>query len=145
MENKNKSDTAFAWIITIIIFSYFVTSPSINPFSNTATVYQLTCLEYPLKKIHECNKNDVLPVKKEFKVFAAQQQVIRFSGILVEKLDNCAVFDKKNWHCGFTQMVDGDYTRLYSDTNENEEEYSKEISRIRYTFEKIKIMLKNLS
>lgn len=128
----------FTWTILIVILTYFITSPSLNFSSNTRAVYQLYCTGFPLKKFDECDDKSIATSITKFKVFPDQQTVVRLNARFVESLKDCTVFDLDNWRCGTIQIIDGDYLRWHSDTDENENDYFRQVPRFIYTYYNLK-------
>lgn len=121
------------WAAFFAVAYYMATSPILK--RHEMPVYYKYCSGYPLKKPIQCPAEDISLSKIVYKASFDNQVVIEKLGLLPpKKLENCNVYDVKNWTCGDKMMNNGSYNEYYDDTNEYWSDYFQPISRFRYTF-----------
>lgn len=111
--------------IVLVVFAlwYFGHLP---PFNET-TAYVAICIE------DECKKDERSLHKLQYKVSFDTQQVVATQGILIRRLDDCRVFNAKNWDCEGEMMVDGWLSSVDDSTVK-----SKTMGKIEWHFARLK-------
>lgn len=112
-----KSDNDLLITLLIVGLIFFLFTPSSSSDIKEKTVYLSYCSDFKHNSF-SCPKDEHIVTNKTiFKIFPREQRVVSNS-YLVNKLDDCVIFDEDNWSCRngeFSQSIkDGNY-RSHSD------------------------------